>query len=61
MVKERAQAKSRKKQLDARHSSVKSKDKLSEVGGSQETVTWSPGGKDASKEDKGPLPCLPEL
>jgi hypothetical protein len=33
------------------------KDKICEVGGTQETVIWSPGEKDASKEDKGLLSC----
>lgn len=36
--------------------------KISDVGGTQETgIIWSPGKEDASKEDKGPVPCPPKL
>lgn len=52
-VKERAQTETGKKQ----ELTAGCKDKIYEVGGTQEIVIWSPGEKDASKEDKGPLSC----
>lgn len=52
-VKEKAQTETGKKQ----ELTTGCMDQICEVGGTQETVIWSPGQKDASKEDKGPLSC----
>lgn len=49
-VKEAGQTEGKKQELDAGHRGMRS-----EVGGTQETVIWSSGEKDASKEDTGAL------